>query len=393
MKTAIAYEPVCVGGVHDAFLAGMLEALVCVYDRIFFLGDPSTIAAVRNLMLADSVAAIHWEPYSVPSPADYTFLHRLPMECRLLRRVVTLAKDNHADAIIGFSFTRPGLAAAKLFSQFMVRRISYGVVAHMVLDTLSTSRRDRWLVRFANSRRFKILVLGESTLSAAVSAFTRTDGLFRAITHPYPMADAPGHGALPMTGPLVFGFPGRASEEKGFPVFLQIAERLHSPEAQFVVVGRVADESPSRERASQLVSSGAVSVLSIGSERVASATFKAELLRVHYLVYPYAAQAYSLVQSGAAMDALWAARPLIAKRIPMFEVLFRQLGDVGYTCASDAEFISTIEYLIANRSATRYEFQSSNLVKGRQLFSPLVVGAGIRNALNAGEAQIQLKNT
>lgn len=380
MKVAISYEPVCVGGVHAPFIAGMIEALLATHDRVFFIGDPSQIDAVAKLITPQVSGRIYWDACAVAPLSEYRFWPRLPEECRILNRVVRLARENNACTILATGFTRPGLTVAKLASRFVLPHTNFGVIAHMLLSTLSESRRDRCLVKFGNPKRFKILVLGQSTLIAARRAFRGADGLFSCVTHPYPMADAPSCGAVLEGGPLVFGFPGLAAEGKGFPTFLNIAEKLHGPNARFVVVGRVLDDSPSRERAERLVAAGALSVLSMGSEQVPSATFRRELQLVHYLVYPYSADAYALVRSGAAIDALWAARPLIASHIPMFEDLFSRIGDVGYLCDSESEFISTIQRLIAAPPTVEYERQSSNLVAGRHLFSARAVGAEITEA-------------
>lgn len=381
MKVAVEYEPVCSDGEHASFIAGMVEALLTTHDSVIFVGDPSQIDDVAELVSPRVADRIRWHACATPPRSEYRFWRRLPAECLILRKVTELAVRNGACTVVATSFTRPGLAAAKLVSRFVLTAVGFGVVAHMVLSPLSKSRRDRWLVRFGNPDQFRVLVLGRPVLLAACHAFGVDSGLFRCVTHPYPMADAPRRAAELDDGPLVFGFAGFASERKGFSAFLKIAEQLHGPNARFVVIGRVPGDSPSWKHAERLVADGAVSVLSMDREPVSTMDFRRELQLVDYLVYPYPAAAYVMAQSGAAVDAVWAARPLVASRIPMFEDMFSRIGDIGYLCGSEEDFVSTIGRLIAAPPQIRYSRQSGNLVAGRHLFSADAVGAELRDAL------------
>jgi hypothetical protein len=70
------------------------------------------------------------------------------------------------------------------------------------------------------------------------------------------------------------------------------------------------------------------------------------------------------------LDAIAFEKPVIARKIPIFEKLFERHGDIGYLFDSDAELRGVIEHILEAADKPRYCRQVENLRALRKLRTP-----------------------
>jgi hypothetical protein len=65
-----------------------------------------------------------------------------------------------------------------------------------------------------------------------------------------------------------------------------------------------------------------------------------------------------LSASGALLDAITWLKPVIAKRLPIVEALFRRFGDIGYLCDDESAMHDSLETAVTALDAARYRRQA-----------------------------------
>jgi len=237
------------------------------------------------------------------------------------------------------------------------------------------------MLRWGNSTQIRLVVLGERLRQDVVAAIPELDSTLRAITHPYVFTEAPRSSSQVEPSRLTFAFIGNATLSKGFDDFLSLAEQTANCDSQFELIGQLREDcSPLQARLKKQIEAGRF-VSTAANERLATGQYRARLSAISYAVFPYRRLDYQYVASGAALDALWAAKPLIALRIPVFEELFDRLGDVGHLCTDLNHMRAVVNELSENPQPARYRAQSDALIRGRRLFEPRAVGEELRIAL------------
>lgn len=177
-----------------------------------------------------------------------------------------------------------------------------------------------------------------------------------------------------LTKPIRFGFLGLADEAKGFPVFLELAKYItttHGQTAEFHVVGRFPKHT---------IHTNGTEVLTTkpGTGLMSRAKFVAGLRPLHFIVLPHDPATYTLTASGVGLDAITWRKPFIARRIPIFETMFKRYGDIGYLFGDDNELRNIVEEIVNATDTLRYQRQVMNLQMARKARSPESLAAPYR---------------
>lgn len=109
-----------------------------------------------------------------------------------------------------------------------------------------------------------------------------------------------------------------------------------------------------------------------------------EMLRnLNYALFFYQEPEYVHRTSGAIIDAIAYAIPIIALKHPYFNYLFEKAGDIGYLCDDLEEMRHIIEdIIIPNRCDDRYSTQRRNLIEFRNKFGVDYITEDLKNQIN-----------
>ena len=383
----VVFEPVCHGGEHAMFNAAMIAACLSIEggEGVAFIGESSHLSNVRECMAALDATRVEWRPARICPRREEDVRKRLAPEWRLFGEVLEFASERNARAVMVTGTTPGGWMALK--ARLVMARRSRPVVAvvfHSVLgEFLYSSKRRALLSRF-NPDNLRLIVLGEHIRKGALEVAPNLAPHLDSIPHPYLFDGAADRGREIGPGPISFGMVGRAGVGKGFLDFLRLVEdtagekwRAH---ARFHLAGPLSAECLDRYR--EFFQGPHGDRLSGGStNRMSLHELRAGLGSLDFVVMPYNAEAYRYTASGAALDALWAVKPVLALRTPGFEELFGRLGDIGYLCLDYAELLATVRSLATGADPERYRSQCENILRGRRVFSPVEVGKNLARVL------------
>jgi hypothetical protein len=100
---------------------------------------------------------------------------------------------------------------------------------------------------------------------------------------------------------------------------------------------------------------------------------------LHYVVLPHEAASYTLTASGVLLDAIAWEKPVIARKMPIFEAIFERHGDIGYLFENDAELTGIVEQIVKAPDKSRYQRQQLNLRGLRKARAPESLAGGYRD--------------
>lgn len=358
-------EPQCWGFEHVVFNAAFLHSVVLAAagERVEFLAEDSHLAQVREKYteIADP-GTVAWRVISIPD-RDLINTQRVGPEYRLVISLVKHTKKYGSRLLMLTSVTSQGLLALKLNWRKLPHTTT---VIHGVLNSLlMPAARRPWnravslktVLPLFNRPNINYLVLGQSIRQELLKHYPRLAPYVYAIHHPYIFPDA--KASITETGKqLNFGFIGVGSETKGICLFFKAAE-LFAGKAQFTLVGRVnkgVKIPPQVLRPPQ-------------DKPVDRNTFEELTKTLDYAVFPYQPQFYQLVASGAFLDAVAYAKPIIVLENSYFRNYFTLGGDIGYCCQDENALIQTIGEIIENFSKDRYLKQCKNIANLMHLFT------------------------
>jgi hypothetical protein len=370
---------------HVPFDSALLSAVAEAFpgEPVRFSGERQHLQDMQAYLesnQADRVRAlVEWRELNLP-PRMATTRERLADDLRIYRTVLSEAKGTNNSRIIA-SYIHPvsGLLALKAL-RFAYGKSVVACVQHGSMVRLLASRRYHPLLTQANGK-LRQIVLGDSVRAEVVQLLPRLRGKLYAIRHPYFFQDqdaAPSE--LPAPGPVGFSFLGVVDEMKGFGDFRDLAETF-SPSAgrdgaHFDLIGGTRDGA--------LPDVGPCVTAYRRDGPMPRSDYEAHLHRTHYAVFPYKPSYYKLTASGSVLDALAAAKPIIAQRNTQFEEMFRTMGDIGYLCDDVRDMKSVVAQILARRPHDRYRQQSQNILARRHVFGPKAVASQLMQILSPG---------
>jgi hypothetical protein len=91
---------------------------------------------------------------------------------------------------------------------------------------------------------------------------------------------------------------------------------------------------------------------------------------LHFVILAHEEGLYRLSASGILLDAIAWGKPVIARKIPIFEAMFERHGDIGYLFSDDAELKAVVEQILQAVDKPRYCRQVMNLRTARKSRAP-----------------------
>ena len=124
-------EPVCWGGEHVPFNAGMLEMIRTAFPReeLLFFGEQSHIEQVQRQVGPSIAASISWRVIILPDrKAKYS--RRFLREIKIVRNLLGILRQNPNENLL-FTAAEPStLVVFKLLAKFLPRDLYVQVVLH-----------------------------------------------------------------------------------------------------------------------------------------------------------------------------------------------------------------------------------------------------------------------
>jgi hypothetical protein len=200
------------------------------------------------------------------------------------------------------------------------------VFFHGGLPQFLYSKKRQSVLLLGRLKRMKYVVLGSYIRDAVVTVVPGLRGHLVAVDHPYIFVKHSNE-SIPSGSELHFGFIGIASRAKGFDSFLKLVELVARQSGaqrhpKFRLIGRVADDCAESLRLFLSGSFGDQLRLPTNVGRIPLHEYGKEIASLDYIVMPYDPEAYRYVCSGAAMDAIQYAKPVIALRSQFFDYFF-----------------------------------------------------------------------
>ena len=361
------------GRAHVPFNAGLLATIHAAYpkEQLCFSGGSTHLEELKNEVgpaLADS---IKWQEIAPPG-SDASYWERFRRELTILRELVgILGTDAHSRLILTSAYPST-ILALKIARAFRPKHHCVQIILHGVSGVVGR-RSKRPLLRLQDTktaltlfgnRGIHYLVLEQFIRDTLVNSCPLLSGKVDALEHPI----SPAQVELPaaeLVEPIRFGFLGLADKAKGFPVFVELADRTtdrYGERVEFHAIGHMPKKS--------IVMSTSALVAKPQGTLMSRAAFLNGVAPLHFIVLPHEAGPYTLTASGVLLDAIAWGKPVICRRIPIFESMFRKHGDIGYLFDDDEDLVGVVEKVVEKADHARYRRQIDNLRNAKNTRHP-----------------------
>ncbi len=378
----VVCEPICWGLEHVPINASILEILRLALpsEEIVFCGERSHLKNVSAQMGAGISSSIVWNAIKLP-PRLTKDRNRWIVDYKLLKSLTRMfSKDTNSHLLL--TATAPStLVALKFLIKYVYRKRTAQVILHGNLSMLSGWRSRNPIIRIQDLRtalvvpdsgKVRYIVLETSIKEAMLNVLPSLVGKVDVLDHPIPPSEGEQSiGDLSM--PLQFGFLGLASEAKGFPFYLTVASELSMKYPQRVEFNAIGTVPCDQEKLEMIALKRKPGFRILNRDK-----FTRYLKELHFVCFPYQSGHYEFSASGALLDSIGWEKPFIAMRLPIFENLFSRFGDIGYLCATEAEFRETIDGIIKDKDIARYRKQILALRKVGESRTPEILASKYR---------------
>jgi glycosyltransferase involved in cell wall biosynthesis len=363
----IVFQTTIEGWSHVPINQSLLQSLAHAYpqQQIHFFGSASHIAELNGFRGAGD-----WFGRITMHAIDTPPLRAHPTE-KLWKDgwalSIALAKlYDGSDILLVLPYTTGELVRlVSFFQSLRYKRVSAAFVLHgnanEIFGWQSRNPLYRWLalgpaIRAANARQV-FLVLDQAIQQQLVTLSPDVAARIEVWSHPVNSVEAQSlRAAKPQEAPPYrFGFLGVATLAKGIDVFGRIAADICASlpgRATFQLLGRVHRDAAAADLKAVAFDSG---------PEVPRDIYLRDLASLHYAVFPFRNEYYSLSASGTLLDAIAARKPIITTSIPLFRGLFEEFGDVGYLCSNDDELRQTILSLASRTDPDVYSKKQAAL--------------------------------
>jgi hypothetical protein len=162
-----------------------------------------------------------------------------------------------------------------------------------------------------------------------------------------------------VSSPLLIGSIGIASVSKNTHLIFDLANQskllIKEKKIEFKILGKsMIDILPFKNN---LVNYNYSNVM------LSKQQYQIEIANLHYVIFFYGDNTYSLSPSGVFFDAIEFEKPIIVLQNQLFDFYFKRFGNIGYSCRNFEELKNTVE-IIANKPPTEeYQLQIDNIKK------------------------------
>jgi hypothetical protein len=363
-----------VGPAHVPFNAGMLTTIRAAFPKedLAFYGAAKHVEELQKQVGPRLASSIAWREI-LPPESSTRYIKRFLRELSVIWRLLGILAQDSPSRLILTSAYPSAVLATKVARWFQPKHTPVQIVLHGLSGVVGSRYRNP-LRRFQDMRTaltllgnngIQYLFLEESIRNAVLQNLPFLSGNVEALEHPV----APNEGltlSAELTQPIRFGFLGLADQAKGFPVFHELAKRItatHGSLAEFHAIGHLPKNG-------KLVLGLEALSTKPGNTLMSREDYLEAVKMLHFIVLPHQALSYNLTASGVLLDAITWEKPIIARTIPIFEMMFERYGDIGYLFDDDAELIGIAEEILQSTDKVRYQRQVLHLRSLRMSRSP-----------------------
>lgn len=372
----VACELSMTDGAHVPFNAGLLATVRAAFpqDELLFLGAAGHIREIKRQLGAPLADSISWREIAAPG-AGLSYWRRFVGEMRILRPLFRLLRAHPGSRLLLTSSYPSTLLATKILERFETGDLKIQAVLHGGLSGVHGKRHRHPVRRFQEMRtaltlfrgsKVRYLVLEDAVRDYLLSGLPALADRVAVLEHPLAPNEAEDV-FDDVTFPVRFGFLGLATEAKGFPVFSRLAAAMtakHGAKTEFHAIGRL--------QADRLADDASMDALATkpGHERLSRGQFIERMRPLHFTVLPFEPGYYNMSASGTLLDAIAWKKPILARRIAVFEQLFCRFGDVGYLFSDEAELGAIVDEIVDRPDRSRYRQQVANLRRAEKARLP-----------------------
>jgi hypothetical protein len=374
---------------HVPFNAGLLATIRAAFPKedLSFFGGAAHMEELKEQLgqpLASSIAWSEILPISPRTSYSVRFFRELSVIRRLFR---TLPQVSTSRLLFTSAFPSTVLALkvarcsrSKNTPVQMVLHGLSGVVGKRYRHPIHRFQDMKTALTLLGNNGIQYLVLEESIRDTIVRHLPLLSGKIEALEHPI----SPNEGAsqtVDLSEPIRFGFLGLAIKIKGYSLFVELANEVtakHGRRAEFHAIGKLPEYGTPVNGTEALATKPA-------GMQLTRANFIRGVTPLHFIVLPHEAAPYTLAASGVLLDAIAWEKPVIARKIPIFEAIFEKFGDIGYLFSDDTELSSIVEQILLEADKSRYRRQVLNLQGVRKSRAPEVLAAAFREMCRTSE--------
>lgn len=385
----IACELGMTDGAHAPVNAGLLAVLRAAFphEQVVFAGSEPHLQRVREQLSGPVAASIRWEPIVLPERSQ-GYSRQLWSEAWIMRRLFRALGSHQHRHLLLTSACPSTVMAAQLVAPMHSAGTLVQTVLHGDLTGVNGPRHRHPVRRFHEMRtalalfkrsEMRYLVLEEPVREALLRELPWLAGRVDVLEHPVAPNEEAAAAVQEPTPPIRFGFLGVANEAKGFQSFLNLAERVSTSvpgRAEFHLIGRLGPDMPSGA-AMNALATGA------GWERLDRTEFVRRVQNLHFVVLPHRADRYGMTSTGTLLDAIALHKPIVARRIPLFDNVFARFGDIGYQFRDDEQLVALVEQIATRSDPLRYRAQVSNIGHAHRSRTPEVLAGRFRQVCAA----------
>jgi glycosyltransferase involved in cell wall biosynthesis len=363
------------GRAHVPFNAGLLATIHACFPKedIWFYGSRTHIEELKKEVSQSLASLVIWTQIDPPS-SNATYLRRFVSELKIFLSLLGILAANWNSRLVLTSAYPSTVLALKVARCFRARHRPIQIVLHG-LSGLVGKRTRRPIARLQDmrtaltlfgNRRIHYIVLEQPICDTILENFPLLVGKVDALEHPLSPSKQTELPSINLTEPMRFGFLGLADKAKGFPLFVEIAHYFaarYGKRVEFHAIGH----SPGND----IPANGTQALATKPQSALMSRTaFVNAVVPLHFIVLPHEPVAYTLTASGVLLDAIAWGKPVIARKIPIFESMFRKHGDIGYLFSNKEELKDVLERILQDADNSLYQQQVFNIRNARKSRDP-----------------------
>lgn len=355
----LVFEMTCIGRVHVAFNANMLEVITTAYpdQKITMFGDAEHLRLVQDLSTEQVRTHVVFKPVEISKSfrgmPHIVSVKRFIDEMRIINRAFERSTGDQACLMVFCSATPTAILAAQLnILRFRKRLIQ--VIFHGNLHTITGWRTRNPFMRAADlisifkrkyQKKTRFVLLEHGIGSVLADLVPEIRERIDILPHMLPSVKREFINQKEHEKIMRFGFIGGATKDKGFDTFVKIAKNVmqsHPHGAEFILIG-----NPSGGL-DNLISSN---IAHYDSQYLStSENYYNAIQTLDYAIFPFKSGYYDLSPSGALLDALGCHVPVIAIKNATISKLFDEFGALGILCDSEQEALDTVTRILNDMS-------------------------------------------
>jgi hypothetical protein len=384
----LVFEMLWVGTQHAPGNSATIQAIARGFPdhavRVF--ADPSHLVELRTDPDLTACASVSFAPIAIhPAHRGKTHLvawGRFRREFATLRHGLKQVPRGERCLLMLISATPTAVFAASLLARLHPGRIGVQVGLHGNLNDAFGWRPRNPLTRAFDLRRaltahhpkrLRFMVLEHGIRDTLAMLLPRAAARTDVLELPINVAELADQPTPEFTPPICIGLVGLATAAKGTDLFLDLAREMTARFPGKVTFHHVGRLTPDADPAPFAVLADPPS-----TAHLSRADFTVRLAALHYVFLPIREGYYNLSASGALLDAMTWAKPIITRALPIITPHFQRFGDIGYLCDSDAAMRTAVETILIDMDADRYARQVAAMQALRAARTPAALAGTYR---------------